>query len=370
MHFSNLINPMAKPVSSWFQQFIKHRWLASRRHPHQGFTLLELLVVVTIAGGIVAGLMYVVVQLMTTDQREASRTETQREMQMALDYISADLREAVYIYSGDYLRCTRTDSSQACRGSFTQFLPPAVAANSVPVLAFWKQQALPQAVRERCATQSAAALANIPCLAGHSYALVVYSLTQNTNTPTWRGKARITRYVLSQFDANGNPNPGYVNPGDARNFETWPFGIASSGVFEDLQASVGRPTGTPATLVDFVDFSATIDNPGEAVVAGQTGACPTGDYSISPDPAVLTGDFANVRSFYACVFAPTRNVRQGSTTVSLPDPSRYRDVVLYLRGNAAGRPGILPTVNNDADLLPTLQTRVLSRSVLGRTPTE
>jgi prepilin-type N-terminal cleavage/methylation domain-containing protein len=39
-------------------------WYGSRRDKAKGFTLLELLVVAAIAGGIVAGLMYLVVELM------------------------------------------------------------------------------------------------------------------------------------------------------------------------------------------------------------------------------------------------------------------------------------------------------------------
>lgn len=370
--------------SFWFR--FKKAVLKSRQQRFQGFTLLELLVVTAIAGIIVSGLTYIVVQMMSADQREASRSDTQREMQMALDYMSAELREAIYVYPGKYLECgPRLAIDGSCTESFTKFLPTAVNQNSVPVLAFWKQQPFPDAVKARCAL---AAQNGVACLAGQSYALVVYSLRKNeaADNPRWQGKARITRYVLSQFDSNGNLNAGYVDPSAAgTDFTTWPYGKnETTGAFTNLQTAT--PTGNADTLVDFVGFN--FGDAGLATQIGQTGSCPdlpsanptdpnVEEYQIAPSNNMLTGAFAGARSFYACVAAPTRQVKEGAVTKDLPDPTRYRDVILFLRGSAAGRPGISSDEagggflkSNNPDILPTLQTRVLSRSVLGRSPTE
>lgn len=348
--------------SFWFR--IKTNFFRARRHSTQGFTLLELLVVVAIAGGIVAGLLYIVVQIMTSDQRESSRSETQREMQQALDYISAELREAVYVYSGDYLACSNNPEG-SCK-PFTSFLPSSVSTNSVPVLAFWKQQPFPQIIKTQCAAGGAPS--GINCLAGQSYALVVYSLRKNDSSEKiWKGKARITRYVLSQADSKGALTSGYVDPGVNNNFISWPYGTdASTSKPKNLQTSV--PNGNAAVLVDYVSFNfsdTTLSNQ-----VGQTGSCPNlaGDtglsdlrYTLSPPDNLLTGSFAGVRSFYACVLT--------ATSSGLPDPTRYRDIVLFLKGSASGRPGVGPNIaRNDAEVLPTLQTRVFSRSVLGRRP--
>jgi prepilin-type N-terminal cleavage/methylation domain-containing protein len=369
---------MAKPA---FWSRLTKNLLKSRRYSSQGFTLLELLVVTAIAGGIVAGLTYVVVQMMTADQREASRSETQREMQLALDYISSELREAIYVYPGEYLECTQSPSKQACE-SITQFLPAAVSQDSVPVLAFWKQQPFPTPIKNQCVGGNAPA--GTACLAGQSYALVVYSLRKNDNNGIWKGKARITRYVLSQFNSRGELTAGYVDPGRSRNFTTWPYGNNpdNNGRFENLQAA--RPDGSADTLVDYVGFNYL--DAGVTADLGRTGFCPDlpteagavdeKEYSISPSNNMLKGDFSGVRSFYACVAAPTTSVRVGGTPVVIPDATQYRDIIVYLRGSATGRPGILSDQgglvlrNRDQDILPTLQTRVLSRSVLGRRPTE
>ncbi|NJO77259.1 MAG: prepilin-type N-terminal cleavage/methylation domain-containing protein [Cyanobacteria bacterium RM1_2_2] len=358
-----------------FWSRLKRVFLKTHRHRTQGFTLLELLVVTAIAGGIVAGLTFIVVQIMTADQREASRSETQREMQMALDYISAELREAIYVYPGEYLACSGNPGG-SCK-PFSDFLPNAVKTNSVPVLAFWKLQPFPAKIKNDCA---AAEQKDVACLAGQSYALVVYSLTKNEpGDARWKGKARITRYVLSQFDSNGNPNTGYVDPGLNRNLTSWPY----KG---DTNLQAGTPTGTADTLVDFVAFDFA-----DATLSAdlkQAGFCPnlpdpTGtttpidEYSISPPDSLLKGEFAGIRTFYACVAAPLTEVETGAGAgTRIADQSAYRDTILYLTGNASGRPGIAPDRNGlnlrgrNQDILPTLQTRILSRSVLGRRPND
>jgi prepilin-type N-terminal cleavage/methylation domain-containing protein len=351
---------------------LKSRW--TRRHharSHsaqgrrtQGFTLIELLVVTAIAGGIVSGLTFIVVQMMTADQREASRSETQREMQLALDYIAAELREAIYVYPGEYLQ-------NANGQPFSNYLPASVSRDSVPVLAFWKQHPFPQKIKNDCV---GAPITNVSCQSGQSYALVVYSLTRNTRAAgsPWKGDARITRYVLSQFNSQGAANPGYVNPGVEDNFATWPFGLDKDGARVNLQG--GRPTGQAYTLVDYVSLNST-----RATQNGETGFCPdlptpaggtdTVEYSLSPPKTLTTGDFAKDRSFYACVFAPvTRDTRTGITT---PAVGQYRDVIVFLRGSAAGRPGVGRSfTGRDQEILPTLQTRVLNRSILRRQPVD
>ncbi|NJR37662.1 MAG: prepilin-type N-terminal cleavage/methylation domain-containing protein [Leptolyngbyaceae cyanobacterium CSU_1_4] len=314
---------------SRFQRF----WFASRRRDRiKGFTLLELLVTTAIAGGIISGLLFIVVQLMSVDQRESAQSTTQQEMQLALNYISTEMRDAVYVYTGTALGA---DPGRRNGQSLTDFLPPSLVTNSFPVIAFWKQQPFPDAVKAVCAGSTPPA--GVSCTNGSSYALVVYSLSTHDPDGTWKGKARITRYALTEFNAAGMATVGYVNPGVySNNFDAWPYGTTETGL---VNLQTARPINvTPAALVDFVDD------------AGSAGACPdattTGvSYKISP----TTG----VRSFYACV-----NDRQ-----TLGDS---QDVLIYLRGNVAGRPGssLSPT-----PFLPTLETRVLSRGVLGRVPT-
>ncbi|MBD1871136.1 type II secretion system protein [Leptolyngbya sp. FACHB-671] len=317
-----------------------------------GFTFIELLVVIFIAGGILSGLLYLVVELLGVDQREASRNETQREMQLAMDYIATELREAVYVYNDCYLpQGNRNDpdgdpnnpNDDYCPG-LINFLPDNLTSpDNIPVVAFWKQQPIPTVLKERCAS-SATPPDDIPCRTASSYALVVYSIN-TADSDIWKGKARITRYALTQFQSNGTRAPGYAPPeeGVSVRFDRWPIGD------NDTDRRVGTPLDTSAVLVDFLDDGSGadfIDTDETADLA----SCPD-DYSMVPSQEVLDAVGApDIRSFYACV-------DQGQSNTN-------RDVILYIRGNAQGRPGI----SGEASFLPTLETRVLSRGVLGRAP--
>ena len=322
-------------------------WLQQRTG---GFTLIELLVVVIIAGGIVSGLMYLVVELQKADQRESSRAETQREMQLAMNYITTELREAVYIYDGACMAGVGTSTAADFCPGILNHLPTSLTDNSLPVIAFWKQQPLPTAVRQRCAANTAAA--TTPCLTGSSYSLVVYSLSKSNPNNVWSGNSRITRYSLNQFDNAGNANAGYINPTEARSFGVWPWGNdpSGNGAFVSLQTTRPGNTGIQ-TLVDFVDDGTGAQAAGVGTWQTTAAACPA-NYTLTLNTTRLTGAFANANSFYACVNSTTQ------------DSGINRDVVLFLRGNARGRAG----VRNNSAFLPVMETRVLSRGVLGKSP--
>ena len=307
----------------------------------KGFTLIELLIVVLIAGGIISGLMFMVVELLTADQKEASKNQTQQEMQMAMDYISTELREAVYVYDSDCLSSAANGSpgdGDYCPGLYNHIPDALTDGDTTPILAFWKQEQLPTVVREACGSGSA--IADTPCISGHAYSLVVYS-TDTSNSNTWEGKSRITRYALDKYEVNVSANTyedtdGYVDPGAYGNvFKSWPYyqGIGDSSQVNKQSDSVDEDPGD--VLVDFVDST--------ALDAATT--CPT-NYTFSTDQ-----DVATITGFYGCVSA------DDST-------DNNRDIILSLRGNAYGRPAI----NGESSYLPAIETRVLSRPVLGKSP--
>jgi len=311
----------------------------SRRSGTAGFTLLELLIVSLISGLLISGLMYLVVELLAADQRESSRTETQRDMQMAMDYISTELKEAVYVYTGECMAGTVVP----CPG-LAASLPTVFTADSTPVLAFWKQQPIPNALRVSQCSQGTQTLGGqpVPCILGNSYSLVVYSLNTANAAQTWQGRARITRYALSEFNSAGTARTtGYAQV--SSNFDGW-------------TSTTPRPTGTPDVLVDFVD-----DGVGATTVVGAGNPdCPNDpsipgtEYLPSPITSASPTTVAPAaKSFFACV--------NRLTLTSTP----YRDVVLFLRGSISGRPGFRGA---DRAFLPTLETRVLTRGVLQREP--
>lgn len=265
----------------------------------QGFTLLELLIVVAIGSLVVTTLLSLVVELTGTEQKEAVRTETQREMQMALDYIVADIREAVYIYDGS----THPDQP-ASTPRYWNFIPAAARpAGAIPIVAFWKPkpinldsiplaerpplpQLVPTTPAPNCATE--APFAGIPARVREcnnvwaqrrAYSLVVYmqypnkadfntnNLANNPNTNGngfWKGDSRIVRFEMFKYR---NPlrqlirTPGFADPAEigSDGFERWPFlnGANCQNVICNGIAAAGAPTadsGVATTLVDFVDI--------------------------------------------------------------------------------------------------------------------
>lgn len=310
-----------------------------------GFTLIELLVSIVLGSAIVAGLMSLVLELMTTDARETARSETQREMQMALDYISRDLREAVYVYDGACLAGKdvrgRNGSAKAlgsqCPGIFQSLRPNDSSANqSTPILAFWKLDPLPEGM---CPGSPS-------CITGRSYTLVTYFLTDNQGDPKWKGKARIQRWELPRYQSNGTPVTGYVNPLDVDGgFAKWPGPSAAP----QLQNG--------AVLVDFLD-----NRPLQEIAEAQN----IDDMSVDcPPEYVLTPDDTDVRNFYACIKVPD-SLKPPVKPGDPPSTGAFNQkVILFIRGNAAGKPGI-KDVNEG--YMPAIATQVLNRGVLDKTP--
>ena len=320
-------------------RFWLQRFRTAPRSRNSGFTLIELLIVTVVGSLIMLALLALINELLLTDRNESVRLETNREMQLAMDYMAEEVREASYIYTGHCLmaRDEPANADLSCNQPGVQaignpgsgILPNAIAsANDIPVLAFWKQHPLPEPLRNQCRANPTLQIdgAPVPCTVGSSYALVVYALSTDNPGGIWRGGARVKRYILTEFNAAGNARTqGYVNPtGNGNNFLGWPYAAVA----------VGGPNANAPALVDFVDGTAT-----------GTPSCPDG-YSISPHPDALAA-VGNLRSFYACI-SPGRE-------------GRHQEAVIYLQGNIAGRVGGALAPRDGA--LTVLQTRVMARGV-------
>lgn len=318
-----------------------------------GFTLIELLIATVIGCIAISGLLSVTVQLLQTDQKESVRSETQSDMQMALDYINKDIREAVYVYDGNCLQGQPNDPNNYCPGIVNRIQIP-VNSNSVPVLAFWKLEPLPN----EC--QNTLNQLNDPCqpfrLAGRTYSLVVYFLTKKQSVDIWQGQARVTRYELNQFTGTGNNfqlTSGYVSPtASGTSFRTWPDS-KQTGTWQSLANSM--PTVNADTLVDFVDASGgSSDDPCTSYNSDPNNP----DYITSPSSTTLGSGFAGIRSFYACV-----RVASTATQQTQQQSGLNQDVIVFIKGNPKGRQGY-----DSSSFLPTLKTQVLGRGVVDKQP--
>lgn len=351
------------------------RWRRKlRRQATAGFTLTELLVTALIAGIITSGLMGLVYELLQTNQRDTVRAETQRDMQMALDFISSEIREAVYVYDGE---CLDGSEDRGCPGIFGGAgVLPDLGDDTVPVFALWKLKDLPEEARNQCESTSGDEFGE--CLAGQSHTLVIYALGRNQEDDIWEGAGRIIRYELSQFNSSNGDRRDYSSPiGDNCSYATWPCETPPS--VNDWNAQV---------LVDYVHDRWVFDNRdiNEDGSPDVDAACPdNSNYVITPSDDTLAaygfgspGSF--VRNFYGCVRLPPGSTVAGTDDLdAAEDDARFNQkVILFLRGNIDGRfgadldcQGLEDEDGANSDhfcLLPAIETQVVNRGVLEKEP--
>lgn len=358
-------------LSKMFRLFFKQRLqldFALRKSRIAGFTLIELLVAMLIGGMISSALLFLVVQLLQTNLREAARSDTQRDLQGAIDYITRDLREAVYVYDG---RCLDDPTNTTECPGLKNYLPARIsrATDNVPVLAFWRVDPIPPGLETACEDNANAfststlplAIQGVPCLAGRMYTLVVYSLNWSSGT-SWRGRARIARYELPQFPYGArtpNISNGWADPTSSEtDFMRWPLDKARFTAGERVPIKPINPSdGTGGTdnrvLVDFVDKQ----GPGHTEPCVTTPQDPTPSSTPEPPKYELTPKAPkdNARGFYVCV----RGAANGAML--------NQEVLVRIHGDAAGRPGI-PLGDLTKPQVPiALETRVLTRGVVNKT---
>ena len=380
-----------------------------KRPDRSGFTLLELLISMVISSIVVSGLLYFVVNILQTNQRDASRSDTQRDMQMAMDYIARDVREATYVYGvaqepikdgegkiislGPKESCLEAYSdgdrsitgAAAVRGAggkctgLLSFLPASLrASDNIPVLAFWKPESLPSKIRGECkagaknvgdSSNTFRLLNATPCVAQRMYTLVVYSLSLEKSS-VWRGNARIKRYQLPHFTESaslGGLTDGWAAPiaKDKRPL-TWPVGDQTSAdgtVIPNVPVPLSAPLDSSNdVLTDFVDD----DKPGSPNTPYQEGYCPNGFDSPSGfAKSAINPKFK--KSFYVCVRSrPTTtdpNLPIAAQAIASAGQGINPEVHIVIRGNAAGRGGI-PQFTGEVPFQ--METRVLSRVVYGK----
>lgn len=316
------------------------------KRTNSGFTLIEVLVAMLIAFLVITPLLGLAVNLINTDRQEQAKATTEQELQAAMDYISRDLKQAVYIYDATAL--TRPGSSDATTSGIQDQIPPVSPAPNcntnvqcVPVLAFWKRRPIQDAVPfdrvgttqgTNCKTAPATTAAQ-NCNDAFTYSLVVYYLirdTPNSNT-VWSRTARIGRFEL--YDGIYDPAPQLSNnapylPDDRSvlppSVGFAPFNLNLAGTTLAGKMNRWRKGAASFTqreavqiLVDYVDHTTEAPLP-------PFEACPASNdpnnpgWTTSPIPATLpTGFPAN--SFYACINSEANTAR------------------VFIRGNALAR---------------------------------
>lgn len=295
------------------------RWLlkqSSSQRNQRGFTLIELLIAIVIGSIIIGSLLYLVVELLGVNAREERLTQAQQDTRRALDYITRDVREAVYVYSTPAAVASQLNDAPA---------------GATPVLAFWRLKpinvdalpapcpAAPVARRDECETLR---------VRQNVYDLVIYFHRDNNDNTIWSGPRRIIRYELTNYSRlrDLTVTSGYSDPSKPGNS------------FAEWQKGTGNTNGRPVVLTDFVD----------AHSDDVTAVCPTG---LNPSPADNTTTSNN---FFICV-------RDSGATGDALNQS----LSVFLRGSTAdGGVTAVFGPTSQASRLPTLNTEVQVRGVI------
>ena len=303
---------MKKPL-----KFLLSSKFKTQKRPQKkgGFTLIELLVGLIMGALIITPLLGFMINVMSSDRQEQAKSASEQEIQTALDYISRDVSQAIFIYDGFGVQSLVSNNTL-----------PRPAGESTPVLVFWKREIKPKI------------LPNNPNNDGQDDAfalsLVAYYLIKDTTcsgTSTWSCTARIGRVQMDEAvkDPIDETRPPIV-PANPPNFTT-PFVPATtttaptSALAQTLEQRMNNWTTADLTgvqvqtLIDYVDQT-TLTNGSPPITACSTEGRDGRPDAPNPLPAGYDGkavpytfrqtpnDSSTVPaslktgSFYACVY--------------------------------------------------------------------
>ena len=146
-----------------------------------GFTMVELLVATIMATIIIVPILSFVVNLVDRDVKEQAKTNSQQELQAAVDYIAQDVSQAFYIY--DLNKEEKTEDEKTAIDNFIDQLPHPPTEDTdgekEPILVFWKRELVEDALApsgDICESSS--------CNDTFVESLVAYYLIEDDNN-TW-----------------------------------------------------------------------------------------------------------------------------------------------------------------------------------------
>lgn len=332
---------MLKPTNFLLKGWMKFSKVVNRDH---GFTMLELLISLVIAFLVLTPLFGLMVSIMNTDKREQAKTSSEQELQIAMDFITRDLQQAVYIYDSNGV--TRNYNATAANSGIKDSLP--TVANGVPILVFWKRELVSNVIPTEANTRDDAFV----------YSLVAYYLIKDNST-TWSKAARIARWQIKdgvrsisnstgttctgsydttlKFVATANcPDGGFVpfnldrGTGDiAQKMNQWRSPDTTN--YPNLTTSY---TATPQVLVDYIDQTVppatpTANSPNITPSCGTDANTKKTDSSGNVTYDTITPiSSTTMTSFYVCVSNYLDKTKKGQVISTAQ---------IFLRGNALAR---------------------------------
>lgn len=280
------------PLKWFLNQYLKRGQVKQKSG---GFTLIELLVAIILAALVITPLMGFMINVMDNDRKEQAKATSEQEIKAALDYISRDLEQAIYIYDAAGIEKIKSQ------------LPTSATSDHFPVLVFWKRQFRSQVISAGSGFDDT-----------FVYSLVAYYFIKGADTDNiWSKAARIGRFEIREgqdgfqiFD----PNNQYTTLKDK--MENW------------TKSATGYTGNTPKILplVDYIDQTTVSENPAVPLSNCPLDMSPSvpnyGTGNAVPDANLKTG------SFYICV-------KSSATTTTTEKAITVAEV--HLRGNAYAR---------------------------------
>ena len=328
----------------------------------KGMTLVELLVGSIMAFLIITPMLGFVVDMLNTDRREQVKSNTEQDLQAAVDFISQDLSQAIYIYDDN----PATGIPELIK---QKFIP--TGADKTPIMVFWKRQlqknALP--VTPTAADTPAPNKCKPDAKAGEetecndTYVLSLVAYYQiNDNNATWcqpsggNCPTRIARYQIRDglkdpkaTDPNTNPYYTSVNKGQEPS-------AAFNRLFDISKPAANVTTGDtkfnegPDVLVNYIDHTPKTINDAECKTALGNPTDPKDTTKFIDEATLKVTDTKGINSFYACVDT-ARNVAR-----------------VTIRGNSLRRlqPSEVSSSVNNSAFFPTATVQVQGLGGIGK----
>jgi type II secretory pathway pseudopilin PulG len=276
----------------------------------KGMTLVELLVGAIMAFLIITPMIGFVVDMLNTDRREQVKSNTEQDIQAAVDFIAQDLSQAIYIYDGKGI--------DEIKGQ----LPPNDTLTKIPILVFWKRQQIKNSVPinsnikpNECKKEENAGKCN------DTYVLSLVAYYQfKDNEATWcqpsGGTAgncptRIARYEIRDGVRKPDPvatdnNLPYYNEDDTDDTQERDPAFNKDFDFSKPTVNVtvpGKQTDPKEqVLVNYIDHTTgPISSPDECQTALGKPTDPKDTTKFLDEGTLKVTDTEGRNSFYACV---------------------------------------------------------------------
>ena len=316
---------------------LKSQHPRNRAHPtqkEQGMTLIELLIGTVMAFLILTPMLAFVVDMLNTDRREQVKTNTEQDIQAALDFIAQDLSQAIYIYDNNTINNPGPDGTPGIRDQLPD--PP----DGTPILVFWKRQQIRNAVSVNTVDRVVPKLCNTDnCNDTYVRSLVAYYQIRKAD-PIWcqplvNCPTRIARFEIREGVRNPDsldPDKPYYDDTQANAGQQVDLGFNPNFDFSQPRLSVTQGDDFPQAevLVNYIDHTPlppaqVPTGPQCETLLGVTPPTGPGAPPFNANDLLITDGPSH--SFYACVDT-SRNlarvtIRGNSLRRLQPDNANY-----------------------------------------------